>query len=257
MKRYFALFDNAVFCAYFFPPSSNLPLLPPFSFVFLYMHTYIIFPSQTHPSLFLFRSPPPRSLADDGMHEDVLPELHLRTRRCLPHLGAWDVTKQHHATVWMGDLNYRVEGIRRAVDRLISLQMYEVMQNNDQLSRERAAGRAFRNFEEAAISFPPTFKFDVGTGQYDSSAKQRVPSWTDRVLWKVQKDFRTAHRRNPKGFVRCVQYASLQDVSTSDHKAVEALLEVDVGGFVGAGGGKGGAGGRGGGGTTTARSSLT
>ena len=44
---------------------------------------------------------------------------------------------------------------------------------------------AFNGFQEAAIHFPPTFKFDPGTNDYDSSSKQRVPSYTDRILYKV------------------------------------------------------------------------
>jgi inositol polyphosphate 5-phosphatase INPP5E len=137
-------------------------------------------------------------------------------RRCLPRFGQWDATKQHHVTLWVGDLNYRVEGNRKAIDRLISQHMLEVLHNNDQLARERAHGRAFRNFEEGMIAFPPTFKYDFGGDVYDTSAKQRVPSWTDRVQWKVHRSLRAEHRRSP--LVKCLEYKALQEVRTSDHK---------------------------------------
>lgn len=35
---------------------------------------------------------------------------------------------------------------------------------------------------EAPICFKPTYKFDIGSHNYDTSPKQRTPGWTDRVL---------------------------------------------------------------------------
>lgn len=57
----------------------------------------------------------------------------------------------------------------------------------DQLRREMAGGRGFRFMHEAAISFAPTYKFDKGDPAplaYDSSEKQRVPAWCDRILFR-------------------------------------------------------------------------
>ena len=39
-------------------------------------------------------------------------------------------------------------------------------------------GHAFCGFSEQPITFYPSYKFDPGTDHYDSSEKQRVPSWT-------------------------------------------------------------------------------
>eukprot|EP00957_Ditylum_brightwellii_P057411 4353111-Ditylum_brightwellii.AAC.1 len=49
----------------------------------------------------------------------------------------------------------------------------------DQLLKTISEGRAFPNFAEGKITFPPTFKFDKGTPSYDTSHKQRIPAWTD------------------------------------------------------------------------------
>ena len=50
--------------------------------------------------------------------------------------------------------------------------------------------------------------------RYDSSEKQRVPSWTDRVLWSGL----------AASGVTPIAYVSCQSVLCSDHKPVVALL---------------------------------
>lgn len=67
---------------------------------------------------------------------------------------------------------------------------------------------------EAPIGFPPTYKFDAGSDVYDSSRKQRVPSWTDRVLFKP----------SPSLVVRA--YGSAPALRSSDHRPVFADLVV-------------------------------
>jgi hypothetical protein len=49
---------------------------------------------------------------------------------------------------------------RRDLDRLFE---------NDQLNLQMVAGLAFRFYSEARITFMPTYKFDIGTDEYDSS----------------------------------------------------------------------------------------
>lgn len=57
----------------------------------------------------------------------------------------------------------------------------------DQLRKQQRESKAFVGFKEGNINFLPTYKYDVGTvGVWDSSEKARVPSWCDRVLWKVK-----------------------------------------------------------------------
>ena len=58
---------------------------------------------------------------------------------------------------------------------------------NDQLTRERAEERVFAQFVEAHIDFLPTYKYDLLTDDFDTSDKQRVPAWTDRVRMGLSK----------------------------------------------------------------------
>lgn len=57
----------------------------------------------------------------------------------------------------------------------------------DELHQEMAGSRVFRFLHEAPIAFAPTYKFDKGDAAplaYDSSEKQRVPAWCDRILFR-------------------------------------------------------------------------
>lgn len=47
--------------------------------------------------------------------------------------------------------------------------------------------QVFRDFIEAPINFPPTYKYDIFSDDYDTSEKNRIPSWTDRVLFRKKK----------------------------------------------------------------------
>lgn len=136
---------------------------------------------------------------------------------------AWTAAERFDMCVFMGDLNYRVEGNRRAVDVLLENDMMDVMLSNDQLGIEKAAGRAFSGWSEAELKFPPTYKLNRGTADvYDTSAKQRVPSWTDRVLWRTKTG----------GKVRCNNgadvYTSAKGIRTSDHLPVVARIKTTI-----------------------------
>ena len=146
-----------------------------------------------------------------------------------PRLGGvfrrrgWSAADGFDLCVFLGDLNYRVEGNRRAVDVLLARGMLDVMRANDQLRIERKAGRAFAGWSEGALAFPPTYKVDRGTADaYDTSKKRRVPSWTDRVLWRTAAG----------GAVTCPDgadvYTSAKGVLTSDHLPVVARIEARV-----------------------------
>ncbi|KAI1411885.1 DNase I-like protein [Hypoxylon sp. FL1857] len=61
---------------------------------------------------------------------------------------------------------------------------------HDQLKRMIKERKAFHEgWLEGPITFLPTYKYDVGTvGLFDSSEKQRAPSWCDRILFRTRTD---------------------------------------------------------------------
>jgi hypothetical protein len=123
-------------------------------------------------------------------------------------------------TIFMGDLNYRIKGNRSIVDKLLAGNMYEVLVNNDQLKNNMNQKLVLENFVEPPLHFRPTYKFDRGTVIYDSGPKSRIPSWTDRILYKNSED------------IVCLAYNSDMSVSTSDHKPVYASFMININTFV-------------------------
>ena len=90
----------------------------------------------------------------------------------------------HDAVIWLGDFNYRIGLDNETARRLVKKNDWERLYENDQLNINMVAGRAFPYYSEARILFPPTYKYDPGTDDYDSSEKFRIPAWCDRILRK-------------------------------------------------------------------------
>ncbi|CAM9866239.1 unnamed protein product, partial [Discosporangium mesarthrocarpum] len=115
--------------------------------------------------------------------------------------------------VWAGDLNYRVSAPREVVDQLLEGNMHGALMANDQLIMATGSGEAFTGYLEGPLSFRPTYKFNPGSDVYDTSAKQRVPSWTDRVLYGGGKS---------KTGLELRAYRSVMQLRSSDHRPVLA-----------------------------------
>ena len=91
----------------------------------------------------------------------------------------------------------------------------------DQLKIQQAAGNTFVHYVEGDITFPPTYKYDLFSDDYDTSEKCRAPAWTDRVLFRKRRD---PHGTNPGKFV----YYGRAELKQSDHRPVMAFIDVDI-----------------------------
>ncbi|XP_043756758.1 phosphatidylinositol 4,5-bisphosphate 5-phosphatase A isoform X2 [Cervus elaphus] len=132
----------------------------------------------------------------------------------------------HDLVFWFGDLNFRIESydlhfVKLAID---SEQLHQLWEK-DQLNMAKNTWPILKGFQEGPLNFAPTFKFDVGTNKYDTSAKKRKPAWTDRILWKVKApgggpspSGRESHRLQ----VTQYSYRSHMEYTVSDHKPVAA-----------------------------------
>ncbi|PVH91353.1 DNase I-like protein [Periconia macrospinosa] len=133
--------------------------------------------------------------------------------------GDGSMILDHEICILNGDLNYRIDSMTR--DSVISA----VRQGNlsklldrDQLllSRKRNPGLRLRAFNEAPITFAPTYKYDVGTDTYDTSEKKRSPAWCDRVLYRGM------------GRIKQLDYRRHDCVKVSDHRPVSGRFKIRV-----------------------------
>lgn len=129
--------------------------------------------------------------------------------------GTFSIT-DHEAVFWLGDLNYRISDLdTEHVRRLADEGKYEELLANDQLIKQQKEKKCFNGFEEGSIKFKPTYKYDPGSDNWDTSEKGRAPAWCDRILWTGSK-------------VKQLEYRSHNRLKISDHKPVSALFEVGV-----------------------------
>lgn len=124
----------------------------------------------------------------------------------------------HEICILNGDLNYRIDAMSRdLVIREVAAGNLPKLLEKDQLllSRKRNPGFRLRAFQEKELTFPPTYKYDVGTDNYDTSEKKRSPAWCDRLLFRgVGRIKQTEYRRH--------------EVRVSDHRPVSGMFRIRV-----------------------------
>ena len=120
----------------------------------------------------------------------------------------------HDTVIWFGDFNYRIGLNDEQARKLIEIGDLETLYENDQLKLQMGRGYAFPFYDEAKITFKPTYKYDVGTDSYDTSEKQRIPAWCDRVLRKGNNLRQISYNTAPLRF--------------SDHRPVYATFSCEV-----------------------------
>jgi phosphatidylinositol-bisphosphatase len=126
----------------------------------------------------------------------------------------WD----HQFLFWFGDLNYRIALPRARIFALIEGENWKELVANDQLNEQRRLGCAFSEFAEGKIAWAPTYRYDAGTNTYDTSEKQRKPSYTDRVL----------HKTENAEQLKLLEYNRVSQLMLSDHKPVFAVYASQV-----------------------------
>lgn len=95
------------------------------------------------------------------------------------------------------------------------------MQSHDEICVRRSMpGEVLAMFDEAPITFSPTYKLCRGKGKdgQDVYDMQRPPAWCDRVLW----------RASPSSLVTTGLYECIRDVAFSDHRPVRLMLQITV-----------------------------
>ncbi|KAK9340589.1 hypothetical protein LIPSTDRAFT_53905 [Lipomyces starkeyi NRRL Y-11557] len=131
--------------------------------------------------------------------------------------GDGSMILDHEICFVNGDMNYRINLHRVPVMKMLEKGELDKLLESDQLLTQLKKNPSFRlrPFSESPITFPPTYKYDIGADTYDSSEKKRTPAWCDRIYY-----------RGP-GKVFPIEYRT-HDVWVSDHRPVSGLYDIKV-----------------------------
>lgn len=116
-------------------------------------------------------------------------------------------------------MNYRIDQRRDNIVAAVKAGEWESMLQHDQLLKEIKHNRGcrLRVFSEGPITFPPTYKYDRRTSEYDSSEKRRSPAWCDRVLWRTTNPSRVAQLHYRR-----------YEANVSDHRPISSAFRTTV-----------------------------
>ncbi|PCH41458.1 inositol polyphosphate phosphatase [Wolfiporia cocos MD-104 SS10] len=120
----------------------------------------------------------------------------------------------HDNVIWLADTNYRIDLENDRARFLAEFEDYDALVAADQLKRSIDEGSTFVGYQEGPLLFRPTYKYDVGTDDYDTGEKMRIPAWTDRILYK--------------GALLDLAVYSRAELKSSDHRPVFAIFRTDV-----------------------------
>ncbi|ORY31996.1 Endonuclease/exonuclease/phosphatase [Naematelia encephala] len=140
-----------------------------------------------------------------------------------------------HILFWIGDLNYRVDMADDVLRAWYHEKKWSLILEKDQLNSDIASQKSFAGFREAAIDFPPSYKYVIASSTLDS---KRSPAYTDRILWSQQSTSLSASNVSSASLVpsppephrlgvECTEYTS-HEVMWSDHRPVSAAFTTEV-----------------------------
>ncbi|CAD8174998.1 unnamed protein product [Paramecium octaurelia] len=89
--------------------------------------------------------------------------------------------------------------------------------NQDQLGKNKNRNQYLQNYQEGSIFFLPTYKYDKNCQIYDTSKKQRTPSWCDRILVSCKEELICQQR-----------FYKRNECLDSDHRPVSGYYVIEI-----------------------------
>lgn len=132
----------------------------------------------------------------------------------------------HDYVFWCGDFNYRIDLENDKCKFIAAERDFKTLLQSDQLTVSRKDGKIFEGYVEGNINFPPTYKYDMNSDDYDTSEKNRIPAYTDRILFK-RNSTNPKVTYDPSNYGKIVYYGRAE-LKSSDHRPVSAVIQVDV-----------------------------
>ena len=128
--------------------------------------------------------------------------------------------KDYDYYFFFGDINSRtsLEYSNPIVDNLIKNHSktlngdFKDILVNDQFKQYQKESSLILQMDEAPIKFSPTYKYTIGSNEYDTN-KKRIPSWTDRIMFKKFSE------TIPLAYNKCL-------LSLSDHQPIYGLYRI-------------------------------
>jgi len=117
----------------------------------------------------------------------------------------------------LADTQYRIDQRRENVISNIVAGDLNYLLEHDQLRKELRTNHGFRlrSFDEPQITFAPTYKYNRGSTEYDSSEKKRIPAWCDRILYTRNSNI------VPLNYLR-------YEATVSDHRPISAAFRMNI-----------------------------
>ncbi|XP_031549420.1 inositol polyphosphate 5-phosphatase OCRL-like isoform X2 [Actinia tenebrosa] len=138
------------------------------------------------------------------------------SKLCFNRMGNVLSIVDHDIVFWLGDLNYRISDMDVEQTKiLIEEGRLDVLLKKDQLLVQKQQENCFVGFNEGLITFKPTYKYNPGSDNWDSSEKGRAPAWCDRILFRGNN-------------IKLIKYRSHPTLRISDHKPVSSLFGVGI-----------------------------
>ncbi|KAF7301871.1 Inositol polyphosphate phosphatase [Mycena indigotica] len=130
------------------------------------------------------------------------------------HFQRGKTIDSHDNVIWLADTNYRIDFENESVRSWALSDNYDMLLAGDQLKQAIDTGAAFVGYDEGPLLFRPTYRYNLGTDEYDTSEKMRIPAWTDRILYR--------------GPALDLGVYSRAELKGSDHKPVFGLFRCAV-----------------------------
>ena len=128
--------------------------------------------------------------------------------------------KDYDYYFFFGDLNSRIsldysneliDDILKNKSKILNGDFNNIL-IHDQIKKYQKESSLILQMDEAPIKFSPTYKYIIGSNEYDKN-KKRIPSWTDRILFKKFSE------TSPLAYNKCL-------LSLSDHQPIYGVYRI-------------------------------
>ena len=94
--------------------------------------------------------------------------------------------ESHKVKILLGDFNFRIDldyEDGKVLAENFRADDMQILNQKDQLNKCKISEPIMKDIWEGNLNFRPTYKYDEFSDCYDTSKKQRVPAWCDRIIW--------------------------------------------------------------------------